>query len=194
MILCPVVSVAVTFLGLSAAALAQQPALTPPATAQPPFFQGIMVDAKGKTVGRFFPGVVFFGPIGSSNTVVRQLGGVWVALGVDVVGGFEVTDPGNITFYYQSVDCTGQAYFLVNNPPDSGSVSFLVRGTVSTIPPSTRPSIYFAGSPASYLAINSARETGGSCYPVGGGGPAYVGPAQNVPLSNLGLTLPFSVK
>jgi hypothetical protein len=41
-------------LGLSAA-VAQQRETTTAATAQPPVFQGLMLDAKGKTVGRIFP-------------------------------------------------------------------------------------------------------------------------------------------
>jgi hypothetical protein len=52
-----VVSVAAIFLGVSAA-VAQQPETAPAVSAStltnPPVFQGLMVDAKGKTVGRLF--------------------------------------------------------------------------------------------------------------------------------------------
>jgi hypothetical protein len=62
-----VVSVASIFLGLSAAVAQQLGTATNKAAASassaltnPPVFQGLMVDAKGKTVGRFFPN--FSGP------------------------------------------------------------------------------------------------------------------------------------
>ena len=47
--------------------------------AAPPLFQGIVVDANGKTVGRL-------GAIGHEgyNTVIRQIGGIWVELQLDV--------------------------------------------------------------------------------------------------------------
>ena len=48
-----VVSIASVFLGMSPA-LAQQ-AQTTTNTKAPPLFEGIVVDAKGKIVGRFFP-------------------------------------------------------------------------------------------------------------------------------------------
>jgi hypothetical protein len=94
---------------LVTAATAQQPAVTgnAPAAAQPPLFQGIMVDAKGKTVGRLVINVY------GTNFVVRQISGIWVELPVaDVTTGFQITDNNNTVYYlYQSVDCAGQAYF-----------------------------------------------------------------------------------
>jgi len=70
------------------------------------------------------------------------------------------------------------------------------------VAPATAPSIYFAGTPA-VLSVNSrlvnySPATGFICqgpsnFPPGGN-PLYVGPAQNVPVSSLGLTLPFSIK
>ena len=53
------------------------------AAAAPPLFQGIVVDANGKTVGRL-------GAIGHEgyNTVIRQISGIWVELQFDIVSGF----------------------------------------------------------------------------------------------------------
>ena len=62
------------------AAVAQQREATTAATAKPPpLFQGVMEDAKGKTVGRIFPVLG-----GSGLYVVRQIDGVWVTLFSDV--------------------------------------------------------------------------------------------------------------
>jgi hypothetical protein len=180
------VSVASMFLGLSAA-FAQQEATT---AAQPPEFQGTMVDAKGKTVGRLIIDVR-----GNQNSVVRQINKVWVVLVVpDLATGFLVNT--NISYWYQSSDCTGQAYLAVN-PETSAAVTAPAFGNVATIPPATQPAIYFAGAPASVVAIKSLKTTGSPiCGTVGfpDGNPMYVGLPQSVPVSSLGLTLPFSVK
>ena len=61
----------------------------------PPLFQGIMVDAKGKTVGRIYINALLPGPPpgpGNQNpggpnavhVVIRQIDGVWVGLPVTV--------------------------------------------------------------------------------------------------------------
>jgi hypothetical protein len=118
-----VVSVAAIFLGLSAA-VAQQPetaannaaAAASSALTNPPVFQGLMVDAKGKTVGRLYPGGT---TRTGGNSVVRQINGVWVLLAVldlDPTTGFQLAILANneLVYLYQSADCTGQAYFLVN--------------------------------------------------------------------------------
>jgi hypothetical protein len=185
-----VVSVSAISLGLSAA-LAQQPTLTPKAP-QPPLFQSIMVDAKGKTIGRFLPS--FFDSNGISSYVVRQLNAVWVMLPVDPLMGFPTTDPNAISYLYTSGDCSGQSYL----PPGglgANLTSFTAMGLVSTIPPSTQSSIIFAGSPFAYLEINSyRRHPGAPCSYNSPQGTIWVGPAQSVPTSSLGLTLPFSVK
>jgi hypothetical protein len=106
-------------LGVSAA-LAQKPETAPAASASsaltnPPVFQGLMVDAKGKDVGRLFLG--FQGPIDgalvTSTNVVRQISKTWVSLQVrDFATGFLIVDPSqSLTYFFQSADCTGQAYF-----------------------------------------------------------------------------------
>jgi hypothetical protein len=65
---------------------------------EPPLFQGIMVDAKGKTIGR----IINWNPA----IVARQIGGVWVALPA-LVDGLEITDPKGIGYLFRSADCTG---------------------------------------------------------------------------------------
>jgi hypothetical protein len=184
-----VASVVSILLGLSVAA-AQQPAFSP--AAQPPVFQGLIVDAKGKTVGRYYP-------VGSGGgpSVVRQISGVWVALTVDLTG-FQIWTPKGLNFiyFYQSVDCTGQAYFPVANidsPPQMPA-----WGIVAAVPPATASSIYFAGTPANVLTVKSNQAIGpgyqdvGVCKPYSSA--IYAGPVQSVPVSSLGLTPPFSVK
>jgi hypothetical protein len=76
-------------LGLSAATAQQRDATTAATAKAPPLFQGVMEDAKGKTVGRFLtvPGV------SGLNYAVRQLSGVWVILKVDPVTGFLTIEP-----------------------------------------------------------------------------------------------------
>jgi hypothetical protein len=193
-------------LGVSAA-IAQQ--TNAAGIANPPVFQGIMVDAKGKTVGRFLFDPNNTAPGGHAPQpavyVVRQIGGIWVTLQVgDFNTGFQTVAPPELLYLYQSIDCTGQAYFLVSQHP-TDYVTGPAFGWVTTIPPATAPSIYFAGSPASVVWTNSYRCAGDIGCPVygggpgcqvypGGGGPNNVGPVQSVPLSNLGLTPPFSIK
>jgi hypothetical protein len=181
-----VVSVASIFLSV-AAAVAQQPETTA-AAAQPPLFQGIMVDAKGQTVGRLIG-------ISSVDLVVRQISGVWVLLRVrDLAIGFD-SEQDAIPYFYQSTDCAGQAYFPVNQSDDHHVIEPVI-GTVGTIAPATAPSIYFAGAPVSVVAAKSVRNAGQSCIAFNPNSPPSiaVGPAQSVPVSSLGLALPFSVK
>jgi hypothetical protein len=190
-----VVSVASILLGLSAAAAQQAETAAKNAAASasssltnPPVFQGLMVDAKGKTVGRFFP--VFPGRI--NTFVVRQINGVWVALQVvDLTSGFTDQSPRAPDYFYQSVDCVGEAY--LPGSPDGGNSNVMapVQGFVTAPPPATAPSIYFAGTPASVLMMKSVKA-GGSCSQ--GNNLFYVGPAESVPVSSLALTLPFSIK
>jgi hypothetical protein len=190
-----VVSVVSIFLGLSASVAQQAGTATNNAAASassaltnPPVFQGLMVDAKRKTVGRLFPVTVG----GFSDLVVRQISRVWVTLQVDVLQGFTVS--GDLDFLYTSADCVGQAYLAVSSNINP-TATLPARGYVVTIPPSTQPSIYFAGPPYSNLVINSDRDAfGGGCTSPSIGAPVFVGPAQNVPVNSLGLTLPFSVE
>jgi Collagen triple helix repeat (20 copies) len=177
-----------------------------PAGPQGPEGQGgnLLVDAKGNIVGSIY----MTGPNIGFNLVVRQINGIWVGLPVaDYTAGFATfpaITPGELVRYYQSVDCTGQAYMSVN-PAADGSVSngygpviSPALATVITIPPATAPSIYFAGTP-SVLTLNSSNNSttssNSTCSSLGVGGmTAYVGPIQSVPVSSLGLTLPFSIE
>jgi hypothetical protein len=180
-------------LGVSTA-YAQQ-AATSAATSQPPLFQGIMVDAKGKTVGRY----VFSGrnnPEGYAEdlflgaVVIRQISGTWVMLQMgDFKNGFADTDPQAMQFYYQSTDCKSTAYLPVNTRGPNYATAPAI-GYVVTIPPATAPSIYFAGSPANVTF--GSRLYGGVCNT--DSETLYAGPVQIVPLSGLGLTPPFSIK
>jgi hypothetical protein len=111
----------------------------------------------------------------------------------DFTSGFTVSFPGMIHYFYQSVDCTGQAYLSVT--PDYNNLN--VGGAppialVATIPPSTEPYIYFAGTPA--LVTIYSEQHGGNCGAWSSGQSFWVGPIQSVPVSSLGLTLPFKVK
>jgi hypothetical protein len=110
------------------------------AATAPPLFQGIMVGAKGNTVGRL-------GAIGHEgyNTVIRQISGIWVELQVDVVAGFATK---SFNYWYQSSDCTGQAYLMVNSNAGGGILELPAQGAVTLVSPTTEPSIYFAGTPS----------------------------------------------
>jgi hypothetical protein len=147
----------------------------------------VLVDAKGNTVGQLWPLAGSF-----VYAVVRQVSGIWMVLDVvDLASGFSITS--EFRYWYQSNDCTGQQYLLVNDP--SSNTDILAAGTIAIIPPATQPSIYFAGTPWSVRTMQSYRlGQNGSCN--GGLSPtsALAGLPQSVLLSSLGLTLPFSVK
>jgi hypothetical protein len=174
-----VVSVVSIFLGLSAA-VAQQQATTanaPPA-AQPPLYQGILVDAKGKNVGRLL-GV---------NVVVREVSGIPVAINVASSGfvpDFD-TPQGPAIVFFQSADCTGNGFLEATDVP--------IRGFVVTNPPTiTQPSLVYPGKPAT-MSIASSRyaNDSGHCYP----GPytSIFGPMQTVAVATFGLVPPFTSK
>jgi hypothetical protein len=197
-----VVCFASIFLGLASASAQVQGTVAPGqvqgTSVAPPLFQGIMVDAKGKTVGRIYEA----GPMAGFNGVIRQIAGIWVALPVaDYTSGFMSIPAGpQFTLYYQSNDCTGPAFMYVN-PAGVTEPAFAI---VTTIPPATAPAIYFAGTPSMVVNINSSNYYGSnspSCNnldQIGLGGPgsitAYMGAIQSVPVSSLGLTPPFRVK
>jgi hypothetical protein len=174
--------VAIACLGLTAAVAQQREATTAATAKSPPLFQGIMEDAKGKTVGRL-------GAIGhdGANTVIRQINGTWVEVQVDVTAGFVTT---RFDYWYQSSDCTGQPYLLANG---SGANVMPGMGLVYTIPPATAPSIYFVAQP-SLLTMQSVLAGAFGSYCEGVNRSLWVGIPQSVLVSSLGLTPPFSVK
>jgi hypothetical protein len=96
-----IASVAAIFLGVSAA-VAQQPetaannaaATASRALTNPPVFEGLMVDAKGKTVGRLF----YF------SVIVREVNRIWVGVTANTTGFLQQ----DFSFLFQSADCTGQ--------------------------------------------------------------------------------------
>jgi hypothetical protein len=121
-----------------------------------------------------------------------QIQGIWVTLPVvDPASGFLSLQPQDLgtALYYQSSDCTGQAYMLINTFESTAPA----YGIVTAIPPATAPSIYYAGTPnlinfRSYSLLG----VGASC--VAASGSAILGPVQNYPVSSLGFTLPFSIQ
>jgi hypothetical protein len=180
--------IALIAFGLSAA-LAQQREATTAATAQPPVFQGLMVDAKGKTVGRFI-----WNANAGTDYVIRQINGTWVSVQVDVVAGFVPQPNAGFHTFFQSTDCTGQAYVGVSLTSGSDGANLPAQGLVAVIPPLTEPTIYFAGAPAAYVNVSSQLDIpGGTCASYSQPGTLYLGPMQSVPASSLGLTPPFRV-
>jgi len=110
---------------------------------------------------------------------------------LDFTTGFRTDFPADIQPWYQSADCTGPAYLAVSPiPAANAAVNGPAAAQIVTVPPATAPSIYFAGAPTAVLIMGSTRTN--NCYPYGDYG--GVGLLQSVPLSNLGLTLPFSLK
>ncbi len=110
----------------------------------------------------------------------------------DLKTGLEIWSPDRVVTLYQSIDCTGQAYFPVNLDADP-SPGPLAIGIATAIPPATAPSIYFAGKPTSALTMKSSQQAG-NCYPAPTGFASYAGPIQNILVSSLGLALPFTLK
>jgi hypothetical protein len=195
------VCLASIFLGLASASAQVQGTVAPgqvqgTSTVAPPLFQGIMVDAKGKTVGRLasFPILGASRPYPYAPYVVRQINGIWVTLRVDLETGLALDN--SVAYLYQSADCTGQAYLSLSLLyTDSPTPIAPEIGTTAIVPPETIPSIYFADKPVSVLNIKSAIGGifGTSCQGFGGF-IAAVGLPQSVPVSSLGLTPPFTVK
>jgi hypothetical protein len=159
-----------------------------------PLFQGIVVDTKGRLVGR----------LSYIGTVIRQIDGTWVAITTDFVTGFI---PNQVLFYnYQSSDCTGQPYMPTNsNCAFESCPAFLpADGIVATIPPATQPSIYYPETPGfrpmqsfKVIANPNVSYQLGVCYPLSNSGnpvPVFAGLPQSVLMSRLGLTPPFSIR
>jgi len=203
--------VALISLGLTTAFAAPPPPPGPPT----PLFQGVMVDAKGKTVGRFYPPPalqLFYqsNPVEISwfPQVVRQINGIWVSLTVDAQNGFFNALNQSVIAVFPADNCIPPAYFptgpfiipafnniIALSPNFPGTV----QGVPFTVPGVSSPSIYFAGTPISESGIQSYRTSDNSCislisYPGPGPLPMSIGPVQSVPVSSFGLTLPFSVQ
>jgi hypothetical protein len=168
--------IAAICLGLTAAVA--QPKKPPP---EPPLFQGIMIDAKGNTVGRLSAS-------NGNDYIIRQINGTWVEIPVDPSAGF-VPSVG-ILYYYQTTDCLGQPYLLVSS--NQQNLSLPAQGLPAIVPPFTEPMIYFAGTPTQLTIQSRGTVPGPDCNT--GGGLFWVGIPQSVPISSFGLTLPFSVK
>jgi hypothetical protein len=153
----------------------------------------MLVDTMGNAVGRLYYNEI------EIQYVVRQINGIWVNIPVTETGFQSV---GDLFYYYQSTDCTGQAYLPVAriiSQPDRG-LSSPAAGNFATLPPANTPSIYFAGTP-NLLTVNSERDLtvpGGMCYAMSqlNNPPltTYFGIPQSVPVSSLRLTPPFSIK
>jgi hypothetical protein len=115
----------------------------------------LLVDANGKTVGRFFPNLFGaasgYGPYQVPyHGVMLQIQGIWMTLPVnDLASGFANASPNSIGLYYQTTDCTGQAYMFVNS---AYGITVPQLAVVLTIPPATAPSIYYAGTPSQIIA------------------------------------------
>jgi hypothetical protein len=165
-----VLSVASIFLGLSAAA-AQQPTTA----AQQPLFQGIVVDAKGKTVGRLL----------DRGSVVRTVSGFWVALDV-LPSGFYISN-GQPPYYFQSADCTGPQYM------DAGSLP--PYGAVISIPFFSQPTLIFPGTSVTLsIASTSGGGSAPGCSPVNPPQSLRVGAVQSFEVNSWGFVPPFSAR
>jgi hypothetical protein len=147
----------------------------------------MVVDANGNAVGQL-------GRNDNVTSIIRQISGIWVEVPVDVVNGFVPTKEffNEARYFWQSADCTGQAY-LAQRGGGSGTSSFLSQAVIATISPATQPSIYFAANPM-LLTMQSYKS-----FPLNNACQAiqttiYVGLPQNVSVSSLGLTPPFSIK
>jgi hypothetical protein len=182
-----------SFLFVLPAARAQELDRELEAFARSPLFQGIVLDAKGKTVGRL---AATAGSTGQC-VVVRKIGGVWVGLPIYALSTGLTTGDGFLPYMYQSADCTGEPYF----PRDLYSgYDILSVAFIGVFSPATEPTITFAGTPVSLLNIKSLRYLQSApappCQTVGGanGAPRYVGLPQTIPLSSLRLCSALSYR
>jgi hypothetical protein len=147
----------------------------------------MVVDANGNAVGQL-------GRNDNVTSIIWQISGIWVEVPVDVVNGFVPTKEffNEANFFWQSPDCTGQPY-LAQQGGGSGTSAFLSQAVIATVPPATQPSIYFAGSPM-LLTMQSYKPFLFNSACQGIQTTIYVGLPQNVLVSSLGLTPPFSIK
>jgi hypothetical protein len=147
----------------------------------------MVVDANGNAVGQL-------GRNDNVTSIIQQISGIWVEIPVDVANGFVPTKEffNEANYFWQSADCTGQAY-LAQRGGGSGTSSFLSQAVIAAISPATQPSIYFAGSPM-LLTMQSYKSflLNNACQAIQT--TIYVGLPQNVSVSGLGLTPPFSIK
>ena len=125
-----IVIIASICFGLTAAA-AQQRDATTAATAQPPLFQGIMVDAKGEDGRQDFPGF-------RRRWSLRrpQIDGIWVTLFSDNFSVGSHVDP----FYFLnalSVDLLHRQTYLQANPAHPSNFFTLAWAASPRIPPMT---------------------------------------------------------
>jgi hypothetical protein len=162
---------------LMTAALAQQPALTgAPATAQPPLYQGTMIDAKGKNVGRLL----------EVSRVVREVSGIPVGINA-MSSGFQIYPPTDIQVFFQSADCTGTGFLDAANVP--------VLGFVTTNPPTIpQPSLVYPGKPVAVMTMASIRTLGNPCQTLDTPYTYTFGPMQTVDVATFGLVPPFTSK
>jgi hypothetical protein len=147
----------------------------------------MVVDANGNPVGQL-------GRSDNVTSIIRQISGIWVEVPVDVVNGFVPTKEffNEANYFWRSTDCTGQAY-LAQQGGGSGISAFLSQAVIATVSPATQPSLYFAGSPM-LLTMQSYKPflLNNACQAIQT--TIYVGLPQNVSVSSLGLTPPFSIK
>jgi hypothetical protein len=133
-------SIASIFMGLSAA-VAQQAETK--ATSPPRLFEGLVIDAKGKTVGRLV----------GYDSVVLTVDGVWLAILVDPTG-FTNAGPTSLNIFYTSINCSGAGYMVAGLPSFAWVVS-----TPSTFV--AQPTLFFPGLPNSRTLRSSNLTTMG---------------------------------
>lgn len=101
------------------------------------------------------------GVLASPGYVARQIGDVWVGLPVNTKG-FQLTDASGVMPYYQTTDCSGDAYLPLD-------MSNLLRTGVVMNDANGKPVFSYAGKPeVDYTTIKGvAYFIGGTwtCYP-----------------------------
>src|SRR5262249_15794946 len=131
----------------------------------------LVVDANGYIVGPLFTSFSDLATYGNPPVVLLKINQAWVALAIsDLSAGFDVSNYQTVTYYFQSNDCTGQAYlFVVPNTPNPNlppAVTAPAFGVPAIIAPSTQPVIYFAGLPAGTMTLHSYKFPGYNCSDV----------------------------
>jgi hypothetical protein len=133
-----------------------------------------VVDAKGK----------FLGYLVGTNTVERNVNGVWVEFAVGLPG-INNYQSFNLPYLYASSDCSGQQYLQPYNLQVFGYV--VGTGTFYT----NTGTLYFPAAPFKYVTIASANGAG-TCQKVTPPNQSFVGLASSIPLPVF--VLPFTPK
>jgi hypothetical protein len=144
---------------------------------RPALGQNIVLDVNNKMVGRLL----------EPSLVMRNLNGVWVYLSISLWG-FLDQHP---QFYYQSSNCTGQSYLIVDRVPVRGYVILTSFVVINGGKAGTTGTVYYPALPITRFAQHSTKILG-TCSPDPTNKTILdYGPTHSTSITNWALKAPF---